>query len=73
MGRSGYQTCIAIIQELADHGDIDQVPENVLICTIKIIAGSSRVTVHKYMKLLVGWAFVEKFNGSVYSILKKAE
>jgi len=73
MGRSGYQTCMAIIQELANHGDVDQVPENVLVNTIKIVAGNSHVTVRKYMKLLVDWSFVKKVNSMVYIILKKAE
>jgi len=69
MGRNAYQTCKKIIEALNERGITFEVPYNTLVETIRIVAGESRQTLAKYMRLLHEWKFIEKINNNLYRII----
>jgi len=68
MPKTGYMTCIEIMQNLKTHGIEEQVSTKVLTQTIKKVAGLDKRVVNKYTHALADFGFISPINNQVWKI-----
>lgn len=72
MPRTMYQTCELIMEEVKKEGFEDQVAWPDLVKHIRVIAGSSPLTLNRYRSELCKAGFLKTENGLTFDIQKKA-
>jgi len=68
MPKTGYMTCVEIMQNLKTHGMDSEVPTTVLVQTIKRVAGLDKRVVKKYLSALADFGFITPMNSKVWKI-----
>jgi len=68
MPKTGYMTCVEIMQNLKTHGIEEQVSTTVLTQTIKKVAGLDKRVVNKYVHALADFGFISPVNNKVWKI-----
>jgi len=68
MPKTGYMTCVEIMQNLKTHGIEEQVSTTMLIKAIKKVAGLDKRVVSKYIDALADFGFISPVNNKVWKI-----